>query len=142
MSESVTTATETSSTPGRPRVVLGVVALDTDEPTRLADFYAALLGWQVERTDDDWVQIGPSGDAPASGTKLAFQLVPEFKAPTWPTQDVPQQVHLDLDVPDLDEGERFALSLGARRVQPAELDPSFRVFLDPSGHPFCLCQGS
>ncbi|MDQ3989733.1 MAG: hypothetical protein M3291_11140, partial [Actinomycetota bacterium] len=41
------------------------------------------------------------------------------------------------DVPDLDTGEEQVLALGARK---AEMQPgtSFRVFLDPAGHPFCL----
>jgi extradiol dioxygenase family protein len=120
---------------------LDVVALDTDEPRRLADFYASLLGWQVDRADEDWVEIHP----PASGTGvagLAFQLVVNYTPPTWPTQDVPQQFHLDLEVADLDEGEQFAASLGARRVPQAGVEGSFRVYLDPSGHPFCLCKTS
>ena len=44
-----------------------------------------------------------------------------------------------MDVADLDDGERFALSHGARRVPGGEPEGNFRVFLDPSGHPFCLC---
>jgi hypothetical protein len=40
-------------------------------------------------------------------------------------------------VDDLDDAEELALSLGARKTsfQPGE---TFRVFLDPVGHPFCL----
>jgi Glyoxalase-like domain len=47
-------------------------------------------------------------------------------------------VHLDVMVRDLDDGEREALALGATK---AEHQPgtTFRVFLDPAGHPFCLC---
>jgi hypothetical protein len=46
-------------------------------------------------------------------------------------------MHLDFVVDDLDEGERHALIVGARKAdyQPGE---SFRVFIDPVGHPFCL----
>jgi len=49
----------------------------------------------------------------------------------------PQQLHLDLEVADLDAGEAAVVALGARKheVQPGE---TFRVFLDPAGHPFCL----
>ena len=49
----------------------------------------------------------------------------------------PQQIHLDLEVDDLDAGEAAVVALGARKheVQPGE---TFRVFLDPAGHPFCL----
>jgi catechol 2,3-dioxygenase-like lactoylglutathione lyase family enzyme len=131
--------------PSRSPVVLDSVALDTDEPLRLAEFYAALLGWEVLRTDDDWVEIGPAGHAAGMPgvtvrAPLAFQLVIGYTPPTWPTQDVPQQFHIDFNVADLDEGEAFAVSLGAERLQGAGVEGSFRVFLDPSGHPFCLCQ--
>ena len=111
-----------------------VVALDTADPARLAAFYTALLGWEVERADDDWITI--SG---GTGARLAFQLAPGHRAPTWPDPAVPQQIHLDLAVDDLAAASRFAESLGARRVEgPADAD-DFVVFLDPSGHPFCLC---
>jgi hypothetical protein len=47
-----------------------------------------------------------------------------------------------LTVDDVDAVERQVLALGARKheVQPGEAagDP-FRVYLDPVGHPFCLC---
>lgn len=149
MSESTTDPTASpavTATPGsRPSVVLGSVALDTDEPRRLADFYAALLGWEVLRDDEDWAAIGPAGQSVAAGEEveapLAFQLVINYTPPTWPTQVVPQQFHIDFNVADLDEGERFAISLGGRRVPTTGGETSFRVFLDPSGHPFCLCQG-
>ncbi|MET0694690.1 MAG: VOC family protein [Propionibacteriaceae bacterium] len=134
-----TTDTSDTSAPV-PAITVGVVALDTDEPRRLADFYAALLGWEVTRSADDWVEIHPSTGSGDGATGLAFQLVIDYVPPTWPTQDVPQQIHLDLDVADLDAGEQFALSVGARRVKGPKSSTSFRVFLDPSGHPFCLCQ--
>ena len=46
-------------------------------------------------------------------------------------------MHLDLEVDDLDAGEAAVVALGARKheVQPGT---TFRVFLDPAGHPFCL----
>jgi hypothetical protein len=47
-------------------------------------------------------------------------------------------MHLDVMADDLDDGERAVLGLGATL---AEHQPgtTFRVFLDPAGHPFCLC---
>jgi predicted enzyme related to lactoylglutathione lyase len=125
-----------------PTVTWDVVALDTNEPRQLAEFYAALLGWQVTHAEEDWIEIHPAAGSgrTRAGAGLAFQLVIDYVPPTWPTQDVPQQLHLDFDVADLDEGERFAVSLGAQRVSGAG-EKSFRVFVDPSGHPFCLCQG-
>lgn len=111
-----------------------IVALDTPDPPRLAEFYTALLGWEVERVDDDWITI--SG---GTGARIAFQLAPDHRPPTWPDPTVPQQLHLDLAVDDLPAAARFAESLGARRVTAPEVQEGFVVFLDPSGHPFCLC---
>ena len=111
-----------------------VVALDTPDPPRLAAFYCALLGWTVERADDDWITI--SG---GSGARLAFQLAPDHVAPTWPDPAVQQQIHLDLAVDDIPAASAYAESLGARRLSGPDVQEDFVVLLDPSGHPFCLC---
>lgn len=121
------------------KVELGVVALDCPDPLALADFYSKLTGLQVEPLGDfppeqvTWIELLNDG-APT----LGFQKVDEFSAPTWPSGPVPQQVHLDFRVENLDDGEAFVLSLGATK---AEFQPgdTFRVYLDPVGHPFCLC---
>jgi hypothetical protein len=66
---------------------------------------------------------------------LAFQLAPDHRAPTWPDAAVPQQMHVDVMVDDLDAGDAEALALGARRLS------GDHVYADPAGHPFCLCWG-
>lgn len=107
--------------------------LDCDDPGRLATFYGALLGWSP-KTDDGWAEIRNA----AGDQCMCFQQVDDYRAPQWPGQDVPQQMHLDVMVEDLDTAEAAVLELGATLAdhQPGE---TFRVFLDPSGHPFCLC---
>ncbi len=117
-----------------PIATFGVVVLDTPEPRKLAEFYGALLGYRIVRQDDDWVSI--KGDA---GPEIAFQLAPDFVPPTWPDNAVPQQFHLDVDVPDLDAAEKRVLAIGARRTGEPRTPSTFRAYLDPSGHPFCLC---
>ncbi|MEZ0578368.1 VOC family protein [Nocardioides sp. MH1] len=111
---------------------------DCPDPTVLADFYATLLGWEVQadEPDQDWIDVKPADGSSC----LSFQAVDDYRAPTWPTQEVPQQLHLDVVVDDLDAGEQAVLEAGARKSdhQPGT---SFRVFLDPAGHPFCLCLG-
>lgn len=114
---------------------LGLTALDCPDPRALAEFYCALTGWTLDEDgpgEEDWVQL--RSDA---GATLAFQGVDGYAAPTWPEGERPQQLHLDFDVPDLDAGEAAVLAIGARK---AEHQPgiTFRVFLDPAGHPFCL----
>ncbi len=117
---------------------LHLVALDCPDPFALAQFYSALTGIEVET----WPGYAPEDMegidlVHVSAVNLSFQMVIDFVAPTWPDATVPKQIHLDFIVDDLDEAERHALSVGARKTphQPGE---TFRVFLDPVGHPFCL----
>lgn len=117
-------------------IKMGVVALDCTDHRALANFYAEVLDWQVTGGDDDWFEIaGPTGRT------LAFQRVADYRPPQWPGQDMPQQMHLDFDVhrADIDEAERKVLALGAKLVQGDEEGRDWRVYLDPAGHPFCLC---
>lgn len=46
--------------------------------------------------------------APRELQDVAFQRVDDYRPPDWPGQGVPQQMHLDVDVDDLDEGEAAA----------------------------------
>jgi predicted enzyme related to lactoylglutathione lyase len=119
---------------GRPRIELGLVVLDTDDPRGLSQFYCELLGWEVDDADDDWVTIRGK-----SGAAMAFQLSINHIPPTWPDGSIPQQFHLDLYVSDLRAAASYAQSVGAKRVRNAGKERSFIVFTDPSGHPFCLC---
>jgi len=111
---------------------LTVVALDTRDPGRLARFYGDLTGWEIDDDDPDWVQLRSD-----TTVTLACQRAPDHRPPAWPDPEHPQQLHLDLAVEDLDIAEEQVLAIGARKasVQPGR---SFRVFLDPAGHPFCL----
>ena len=113
----------------------GLVAIDCPDPRRLAEFYGAILGWEAYAPfgGNDWVQLR----AP-EGATIAFQKVDDFTPPDWPSGDPPQQLHLDLDVEDLDIGEAEVLALGARKHEVQPNPANFRVYLDPSGHPFCL----
>jgi hypothetical protein len=112
------------------------VVLDCAEPRALAEFYQGLLGGEITDDEADWVTLV------VDGRRIAFQQADDFKPPTWPTGERPQQLHLDLTVDDIESVESKVLALGAVRhqIQPGEApgDP-FRVYLDPAGHPFCLC---
>lgn len=107
------------------------LVIDTPDPSGLAAFYQQILGMQRVQDDKHWVVIGDAPDRPG----LAFQLAPDLEPPTWPDAGLPQQMHLDIAVSNLDEAEQQVLALGARRLGGSE---AFRVFADPSGHPFCL----
>jgi hypothetical protein len=121
-----------------------LTALDCQDPIVLADFYSQITGWPIneERTWRDeseivkWTQLMSE-----VGATIGFQHVANYRAPTWPEGDFPQQEHLDFDVDDLDVGEVEVLNIGARKAnhQPGD---GFRVFFDPAGHPFCLVKRS
>src|SRR5262245_11152276 len=108
------------------------LVLDCPDPGALATFYGTMLDWKI-KVSPDWAEVRAE-----NGQVISFQQVEEYRPPVWPGQDVPQQMHLDVIVDDLDAGERAVVELGAVRheYQPGE---TFRVFLDPAGHPFCLC---
>jgi len=109
---------------------------DCPEPLRLAQFYGEILGWPADDSESGhWAEITDPDD---SAHQIAFQKVDPYTPPQWPGQEVPQQLHLDVFVADLDEAEASVLALGATKHdhQPGQ---DFRVFLDPAGHPFCLC---
>ncbi|OHV31569.1 MULTISPECIES: VOC family protein [Pseudofrankia] len=112
---------------------LQTMVLDCPDPLALAEFYGALLGLSVTKIEADWVVLG----GPA-GARLDFQLAPDHVPPSWPDPARPQQMHLDIEVDDLDEGERRVLELGATLLSRDQSPDSFRVFADPAGHPFCL----
>lgn len=128
-----------------PRPVLDLVVVDCPDPLALARFYGEVLGWDLESgSDAAFATLAPPGggvgpDNPQGRTTLGFQRVEDWVAPTWPGGAHPQQMHLDLSVPDIDAAEPAVLTAGARRHehQPAT-DGGFRVYLDPAGHPFCL----
>ncbi|MFF9481454.1 VOC family protein [Streptomyces sp. NPDC014733] len=116
-------------------IELGVVALDCPDPRALAGFYAELLDWRVTGEGDWFEAVGPQG------RRLAFQEVPDHRPPQWPGQEQPQQCHLDFNVrrADAEAAQEKALALGAKLVQQDDARQSWRVYLDPAGHPFCLC---
>jgi Glyoxalase-like domain len=117
---------------------LGQICLDCADPAGLAAFWAALLGGEVAPVSDDVVVVGHKG------TPIAAVRVPDYRPPSWPSGEVPKQIHLDLavSVGELDAAEAEAIRLGARRADDQLYPARWRVMLDPAGHPFCLCDWS
>ena len=75
--------------------------------------------------------------------RLAVQQVAELPASSWPSPGVPQQLHLDLTVADVEAltaPHDRALALGAAILQDRSVDPDepLYVFADPADHPFCI----
>ena len=118
-----------------PRFTMTAAVLDARDPHALGEFYRDLLGWPIGADEPDWVTVRP----PGGGMGLSIQLEEDHIAPTWPAGEADQQmqVHLDIEVDDLDAASARARALGATLAdfQPQE---DVLVHLDPAGHPFCL----
>jgi hypothetical protein len=127
------------------------VVLDTTDARGLAEFYRQLLGFTYRPGDEppepgatdergqDWLVL----HQPPGTPRLAFQHVEALRPPTWPDNEVPQQLHLDVTVRSVQELNRQhhrALQLGARLLHDRsdDQDEPLRVYADPAGHPFCL----
>ena len=125
---------------------------DTTDVRGLAEFYRRLLGLRY-RPGDDPPTDGRQDDADwlvlteADGTRrLAFQQVDRLERTTWPSHEVPMQLHVDFTVSGAAELERQrgrAEELGATVLLDRTDDPDepLYVFADPAGHPFCIFVG-
>lgn len=123
--------------------------LDATDVRGLAEFYRQLLGLRYRPGDEppddgrpdraDWLVL-----TEADGTRrLAFQLVDRLERTTWPSQDVPMQLHVDYTVAsaaDLERQRARAEDLGATVLldRTGDADEPLYVFADPAGHPFCI----
>ena len=116
-----------------PYAELRGVTLDCDDPQSLARFYEELTGMTVGFSSDEYVAL-----TGGHGAALGFQRVEGYQAPHWPDQQVPQQLHLDFAVEDLDAAIDLTLALGATRPEHQPGGDRYRVLLDPAGHPFYL----
>ncbi|WP_246258178.1 VOC family protein [Amycolatopsis anabasis] len=108
------------------------VSLDCADPTALAEFWSELLDGQIVMRKDEVVAVK------IERMLLVMIQVPDHRPPSWPGNEVPKQIHLELDVQDLDAAEAEALRLGARRADTQPGPDKWRVFFDPAGHPFCF----
>ncbi|MGW8566743.1 VOC family protein [Isoptericola sp. NPDC055881] len=119
--------------PQHPVAVLDAVVFDVPDAPRAADFWQRLTGAEVEQQGDgdDWITLRTP-----DGWSLAFQPAPDLQPPQWPEQDHPQQLHLDLRVPDVAAAVERAVGLGATVLRE---NPEWTTLADPAGHPFDLC---
>ncbi|MDV8021274.1 VOC family protein [Rhodococcus sp. IEGM 1330] len=114
-----------------PVATLEMVTLDCADPEVSAAFWSSLLGWSVVHAEKDYAMLqGPS-------SALGFGRIDDYQPPAWPNANGSKQFHFDLAVEDLDAAATEAVKLGATlpEDQPGE---TWRVLLDPAGHPFCL----
>jgi catechol 2,3-dioxygenase-like lactoylglutathione lyase family enzyme len=118
------------------KLKLTAITLDCPDAQALAAFYQRATGLEIaSESNDDFAGLHGNG-----GPFIGLQRVDDYRAPNWPDQNVPQQLHLDFAVDDLDEAEALVLALGATKPEFQPGGDRWRVFIDPAGHPFCLAR--
>lgn len=119
-------ATVTTPTPE-----LKMITLDCADARRSGEFWSALLGWDLAHAEDAYAMLtGPA-------TNLGFGTVPDYEPPAWPNPHGSKQFHFDLACDDVAATEQRCLELGATLAEP-QPGETWRVLVDPGGHPFCL----
>lgn len=109
-----------------------MLTLDSADSHRDARFWSSVLGWDIVHQQDEYVMLrGPGGLALGLGT------VQDYEPPGWPNERGSKQFHLDLAVDDLDVATAHCIELGAT-LPDEQPGATWKVLLDPSGHPFCL----
>lgn len=133
--------------------VLMHTAIDAPDCRGLAEFYRELLGLQYRPWDEpptdgteddaDWLVLVDSHGQRV----ITVQKKVDMMRPTWPSEEVSMQMHMDFRVPtveDLRRHRKRAEALGARLLYDRSKDEGEPLFVlaDPAGHPFCLLVGS
>ena len=108
------------------------ICIDCPDPEQLARFYHGLTGLPLHDWGGGYFSVGDEG-----AIAVVFERVEGYQAPTWPTQQRGQQLHLCFQVDDLATAVADAEALGASLAE-AQPGDTWRVLLDPAGHPFCL----
>lgn len=110
--------------------------LNTPQPEQAADFYRALLGWQIEKSEmpgPDYWQIGVDG-MPEGGIMGMPDQFPAALPSSWLVY---------FDTSDVGETVRRAEALGSTfQMEPAQVPGSltFSILADPRGAPFAIMQ--
>ena len=110
------------------------LVLDCLDPEGLAPFWAAALGYVTLGAVENYVLLVPDS---RSGPKLLLQQVPEQRVGK-------NRMHLDIEVPDIENLADRLVELGAHRVSHGiEVEHGSRwiVMSDPEGNEFCVCDG-
>jgi predicted enzyme related to lactoylglutathione lyase len=113
------------------------LVLDANDPLKLARFWAAALGWEVEE-EEGGVGVCPAGYHYPDPVALPvmFEPVPEAKAGK-------NRVHLDLATESAEHQAALVARLRSAGAQPADVgqgDVAWVVLADPEGNEFCVLE--
>jgi hypothetical protein len=110
------------------------LALDSEDPDKLADFWCRALGYEVTyRSPEDEEEREVTIEAPdRTGWRIDFIEVHDERK-------VKNRLHLDLAPDDQDVEVKRMEDLGARRIDIGQgPDVSWVVMSDPEGNEFCI----
>lgn len=110
---------------------LRAVVIDAENPSRLAEFWAAVLGVGVVETAPDWIQLEPD----RSGAFMAFEPREAGGPPAGASRTRP-----DLEVADMEVARARIEELGGRLVEVIHARPgeSHYRMADPEGNEFTV----
>jgi hypothetical protein len=110
---------------------ISCICIDAVDPVPVAEFWKAVLGFEVREEDDEGISLSPpEGGLPT----LDILRVPEPKT-------VKNRLHLDLRADDTTTDAELdrLLALGAKPVDIGQSpDVDWVVLADPDGNEFCL----
>ena len=104
------------------------VVVDSEDPARLARWWAEALGYQIVSEKPDEVEIRRSPDELPG---VLFTPVPEAKTGK-------NRLHFDLRPDDQEAEVERLVDMGARPVDIGQHDVSWVVLADPEGNEFCV----
>jgi predicted enzyme related to lactoylglutathione lyase len=106
------------------------ITIDCHDPRSLHSFWQQLVGGSLMAdSPDDYLMLE---NIPIIGL-MGFQKVPE-------TKQIKNRVHLDLEVPDIEDAVASSIQIGASRLGIVHEEPAnfFQVMSDPEGNEFCF----
>jgi len=111
---------------------LYAIVIDVNDIETCAKFWSQVLGAEILYQNEKYLRLGHKGERPT----LLLQKVPE-------RHKQKNRVHIDLDVPDLDEAVSRVQDLGGHKLrQLSEYGIEWAVMADPDGNEFCLVKHS
>jgi hypothetical protein len=108
------------------------IVVDSEDPGRLARWWAEALGYQIVHEEADEVEIRRSADEMPG---LLFGTSPDPKT-------VKNRLHIDLRPDDQESEVERLVNMGARPVDIGQHDVSWVVLADPEGNEFCVLANS
>lgn len=104
------------------------ICIDATDVHTLGQWWATVLGWPLEVTEDGDVALRAPGGA---GPDWLFLEVPEGKT-------VKNRIHFDFTPDDQRAEVDRVIGLGARHVDIGQGEQTWVVLADPEGNEFCI----